>query len=336
MGMNETSKVDVSLIIPVYNEGDGVQMLYDEVKKSMESLGRSYEILFIEDGSKDNSWEKLKAVTAHDDKVRLLRHGRNLGQTHAYQNGFDHARGEYMVIFSSDLETEGKYIHDVVKKMDEGFDVVNTHRIGRWQETKSSAIIRAIPSAMANEMIVRVTGVRLKDGGSGLKGFRRYVAKNLHLSGEMHRFFASYASVITNKITEIEVPYRDRMYGKSSVSSLSRTFKVFLDLFALKFLVSQYRKPYSLLPGRLFGSIGMVLSGLGVLISVLLVADKLIFKASIGDRPLLTFAVLFIILGVQLIITGFLGELMLRIYFETGGRKIYTNKELVNFEGVEE
>ncbi|EKD99733.1 MAG: undecaprenyl-phosphate 4-deoxy-4-formamido-L-arabinose transferase, partial [uncultured bacterium] len=185
--------------------------------------------------------------------------------------------------------------------------------------------------AIANELIVKVTGVRLKDNGSGLKGFKRFVIKNLRMYGEMHRYFAAYCSLFTTKITEIEVQYKDRVYGKSAYGSITRTFKVFFDLFSLKFLVSISKKPYSLMPGRLFGSVGVGIFSVGVLISAYLAVIKLFFGLDIGNRPLLIFGVLFLILGVQLVMTGFLGELLMRIYFDVGNRTIYTVKEKVNF-----
>jgi len=192
--------------------------------------------------------------------------------------------------------------------------------------------LRTIPSKIANELIVKVTGIRLRDNGSGLKGFKRFVIKNLHMYGEMHRYFAAYCGLFTDRITEIEVKYKDRIYGKSAYGSLSRTFKVFFDLFSLKFLVSMSKKPYNLMPGRLFGSVGVGTFTVGFLIGLYLTYIKLFLGESIGNRPLLTVSVLFIILGVQLFMTGLLGELLMRIYFDTGDKEVYTVKEEINFD----
>ena len=148
--------------------------------------------------------------------------------------------------------------------------------------------------------------------------------------GEMHRYFAAYCSLFTNKITEIDVEYKDRIYGQSAYGSITRTFKVFFDLFSLKFLVDMSKKPYSLMPGRLFGSVGVGMFGAGLAMSLYLTVQKFVFGQAIGQRPLLTFAVLFLILGVQLVMTGFLGELLMRIYFDAGDRKVYTVKNSVN------
>jgi glycosyltransferase involved in cell wall biosynthesis len=322
----------VSIVIPCYNEEKNIPLLHERLTKALSNAPFDYEVIAIEDGSKDNTWDELMKVAKADKRFKLIRHGRNAGMTQGYQNGFDHAKGDYIITYSSDLEIDPEEILTVVKKLDEGFDVVNTHRVGRWKTGKVTSILRTLPSSMANEMIVKITGVRLKDNGSGLKGFRKFVAKNLKMYGEMHRYFAAYSSLYTNKITEVDVEYHDRMFGQSSYGSITRTFKVFFDLFTLKFLVSMSKKPYSLMPGRLFGSAGVGLFGVGVLIALYLVGVKIFTGASIGDRPLLTFAVLFIILGAQLVMTGFLGELLMRIYFDAGNRRVYTVKEEVNFD----
>lgn len=320
----------VSIVIPCYNEEKNIPPLYEELTQALKNVPFEYELIMVEDGSKDNTWEELKKSAQKDKRVKLIRHGRNMGLTQAYQNGFDHAEGDYVLIFASDLEIDAKEIIRVVQKLDEGFDVVNTRRVGRWKEDGS--IFRTLPSEAANKLIVWITGVELKDNGSGLKGFKKFVLENLQMYGEMHRYFAAFCGVFTDKITEINVGYRERTYGTSAYGSITRTFKVFFDLFSLKFLVDITKKPYSLMPGRLFGSVGIGFAGIGVLISLYLSVEKFIFGESIGGRPLLTFGVLFLTLGVQLVMTGFLGELLMRIYFDTGNRKIYTVKEKVNFE----
>ena len=319
-------KIDISIVIPVYNEEKNIPLLYTELAKVLSSLERACEVIMVDDGSKDASWEELVKVAHADPRVKLLRHGRNMGLTQAYQNGFDHASGDYILIFAADLENDASEIIRVVQKLDEGFDVVNTNRVGRWGSAS-----RKVPSKAANFLIEKVTGVALKDNGSGLKGFRAFVVKNLKMYGEMHRYFAAFSSVYTNRITEIDVAYRERIYGKSAYGSLSRTFKVFLDLFSLKFLVLMSKKPYSLMPGRLFGSIGIGMFTGGLISTAILLVDKFAYGHDIGGRPLLTFSFLLIVLGAQFVMTGLLGELIMRVYFESGGRKVYTVKEEVNF-----
>lgn len=327
----EANKVAVSVVIPIYNEEKNIPLLYGALKPVMEGLNRSYELIFVEDGSKDDSWKKLTEIAGKDSSAKLLRHGRNMGLTQAYQNGFDHASGEYILILAADIENDPRDVLRVIEKLDEGFDVVNTNRIGRWKTNTSGSVFRLLPSKIANKLLVNVTGVSLSDNGSGLKGFRRFVIENLQMFGEMHRFFASYCGIYTKNITEIDVDYRERVYGKSSYGSITRTFKVILDLFTLKFLVSMSTKPYVLMPGRLFGSVGILMSFIGSFLSFYLVIDKFFLGHSIGDRPLLIFSFMFIVLGVQFIMTGLLGELMMRIYFESGNRKVYTVKNKVNF-----
>ncbi|MEK7594979.1 MAG: glycosyltransferase family 2 protein [Patescibacteria group bacterium] len=325
-------KKGVSLVIPIYNEEKNIPLLYLDVKPVMESLGLEYELIMVDDGSKDASWQELLKISASDKKVKLLRHGRNMGLTQGYQDGFDHCSFEYVLIMASDLENDAKEILRVIQKLEEGYDVVNTNRVSRWQNKKSTSILRTFPSKVANALIANITGVKLKDNGSGLKGFKRFVVDNLKMYGEMHRYFVSYCSVFTKKITEIDVIYKERIYGKSDYGSITRTFKVFLDLFSLKFLVSLSTKPYHLMPGRLFGSVGIGMSFLGSVLTFYLLIDKFFFGNPIGSRPLLIFSFLFVVLGVQLIMTGFLGELLMRIYFESGGRKIYTVSDRINFD----
>lgn len=327
-----TNKKLVSIVIPCYNEEKNIPILYEDLKKVLDTAPFFYEIIFVEDGSKDTTWQELLKIANKDQNVKLLRHGRNMGMTQGYQNGFDHARGDYVLTYSSDIEIAPREILRVVQKLEEGFDVVNTHRVGRWKNGKISSILRTLPSAIANELIVAITGTRLKDNGSGLKGFKKFVIKNLRMYGEMHRYFAAYCSLFTNKITEIDVEYRDRIHGQSSYGSITRTFKVFFDLFSLKFLVDMSKKPYTLMPGRLFGSVGVGIFGIGSIMSVILIIEKFALGQDIGGRPMLIFAVLFIILGVQLVMTGFLGELLMRIYFDTGDHKVYTVKEEINFD----
>jgi len=325
-----TKKKLVSIVIPCYNEEKNIPLVYKAVTEALEDAPFHYELIFIEDGSKDKTWEELYKLS-DDLRVKLLQHGKNMGMTQAYQNGFDHSKGDYVLTYSSDIEIDPKEILNVVAKLDEGFDVVNTHRVGRWMGKKGS-ILRTLPSAIANELIVKVTGVRLKDNGSGLKGFKRFIIKNLRMYGEMHRYFAAYCGLYTDKIVEIEVKYKDRQFGVSSYGSITRTFKVFFDLFSLKFIMSMSKKPYNLMPGRLFGSVGVGLFFAGGIMGVYLTVIKFGFGESIGNRPLLTVAVLFLILGVQLFMTGLLGELLMRIYFDTGDKDIYTLKEEVNFD----
>ncbi|HLD51634.1 hypothetical protein A3K34_03870 [candidate division WWE3 bacterium RIFOXYC1_FULL_40_10] len=321
----------VSIIVPVKDEEGNIGLLHTELTHALREAPFNYEIIVIEDGSRDQSWVRLQKVAQEDPRVKIVRFGKNMGMTQAYQCGFLKSKGDYVLTFSSDVEIDPKEILHVVAKLEEGFDVVNTNRVGRWQGRKSS-FLRTLPSMFANELIAKITGVKLKDNGSGLKGFKRFVVDNLKLYGEMHRYCAAYCSLFTDKIIEIDVEYRDRVAGASKYGSLSRTLKVFFDLFSLKFLMDMSRKPYKMMPGRLFGSVGLAFFMVGAISVLYLIFEKIVFGADIGGRPMLTLSGVAMTLGVQLIMMGFLGEIMMRVYFDTGNKTVYTIKETINIE----
>lgn len=323
----------ISIVVPCYNEEENIPVLYQELKSALDKSGRMYEIIMVDDGSdKDKTWEVLIQLALRDKKLKVLQHSRNYGLTASYQNGFDHSAGDYVLVIASDLEVETLEVLNVIKKLDEGYDIVNTNRVGRWKEYKASSILRAIPSSIANAVIAKISGIRIKDQGSGLKGFKRFVLDNLKFYGEMHRFMLAYGTVYTNKICEFDVKYKPRVYGTAAYGSLRRTLTVFLDLFSLAFFKSFSTKPFTMMPGRLFGLAGSALFGMGTLGSIYLVVDKLVFNHDIGARPLLIFSVMFVVLGTQLIMTGLLGELLVRIFFESTGRTPYTNRNSINFQ----
>jgi len=319
----------ISIVIPAYNEEKNIERFPKELIQVLrDKLDNPFEIIAVEDGSvKDNTWGALQKVAADHEEFIALKHSRNYGMGAAYQSAFNEAKGDYIIIFSSDLEIPAESIIDVVKKLDEGFDLVNTFRAGRWQESMKGSIIRRIPSEVANKLITKISGVSVKDTGSGLKGFKRFIIDNLKIYGDMHRFLPAYSSLYTKKITEIEVDYQERTYGEPAYGSLKRTFTVFLDLFSMKFMLSFATKPFSMMPGRIFGSFGLILFGLGNLIAVYLAYIKFFLGEDIGNRPLFLVGVLFILIGIQLVMTGLLGELLMRIYFESGNRTPYIVSE---------
>ncbi len=323
----------ISIVVPCYNEEKNIPVLYEELREVLDKSGREYEIIMVDDGSdRDKTWDVLSQLALEDKKLKVLQHSRNYGLTASYQNGFDHSTGDYVLVIASDLEVETSEVLNVIKKLDEGFDIVNTNRVGRWKEHKVSSILRSIPSTAANAIIAGISGIRIKDQGSGLKGFKRFILDNLKFYGEMHRFMLAYGTVYTNKICEFDVKYKPRVYGTPAYGSLKRTLTVFLDLFSLAFFKSFSTKPFTMMPGRLFGLAGATLFGMGTLGSIYLVTDKFIFNHAIGTRPLLLFSVMFVVLGTQLIMTGLLGELLVRIFFESTGRTPYTNRNSVNFQ----
>ncbi len=223
------------------------------------------------------------------------------------------------------MEIPIENIDTVIDYLDEGYDFVNTHRKGRWGDGSS----RKVKSGLANKLIARISGVEMNDRGSGLKGFTKPMIDNLKLYGEMHRFIPDYLSPYTNRMIEFDVDFKDRDYGASAYTGASRTVKVLLDLLTLAFMLYFAKKPFYMMPGRLFGFTGALISGFGGLIGVYLFVLKYGYGQSIGNRPLLTVGFLMIIVGIQSMMMGMLGELMLRIYFESSDRRSYTSREIV-------
>ena len=249
----------------------------------------------------------------------------NFGQSCAYMAGFDEAKGDYIITVSADLEIPLENISKVITHLDNGYDFVNTNRRGRWVGQNST---RSSKSGLANKIITSISGVKMQDRGSGMKGFRRVLIDNLRLYGEMHRFIPDYLSLYGAKMIEFDVEFKDRDFGVSAYRGSKRTIKVLLDLSTLAFLLYFAKKPFRMMPGRLFGFTGALVTGFGGMGLFYLLILK-IMGQSIGGRPLLMLSVLMVIVGVQSIMMGMLGELMLRMYFEASNRKTYTVRERV-------
>ena len=291
----------------------------------------SYEVIAVDDGStKDKTWDVMKKLARVNEKFVALKHSRNYGMGAAYQSAFDAIKGEYIITFSSDLEIPAKYIKEVIKKLEEGNDFVNTYRTGRWKESVKGSLVRRIPSDIANNLIEKISGVKVKDTGSGLKGFKRFIVENMKIYGDMHRFLPAYSSLYTKNVVEIPVEYKERTYGTPAYGSLKRTFSVFLDLLTMKFMLSFATKPFSMMPGRIFGTSGLAALFFGGLLTAYMVFLKIVFGQSIGDRPLFIGGLVLVLFGIQLVMTGLLGELMMRIYFESSGRRPYIVSDKVN------
>ena len=282
-------------------------------------------IIAVNDGSKDKTWDVIKSYAGSHEEIKGINLMGNFGQSCAYMAGFDTAQGDYVITVSADLEIPLENVNKVIDYLDNGYDFVNTNRVQRWGGGKSS---RAKQSDAANWIIGKISKVYMKDRGSGMKGFRRDIAKNLKLYGEMHRFIPDYVSVYTKNMIEFEVDFKDREYGESNYKGQKRTIKVVLDLATLYFMLYFAKKPFKAMPGRLFGFTGIIMSGLGGILAIYLLVIK-IMGQSIGNRPLLTLAVLLIIVGIQSIMFGMLGELLMRTYFESSGRKTYMVREIV-------
>lgn len=313
--------VKLSVVIPVYNEEENVPRLYPLVKETLEGMGQSYEILFVNDGSCDGTSALLDEIQKEDERVVVVHLRRNFGQTAALSAGFDFAQGELVVTMDGDLQNDPGDIPRLCAASKD-FDLVSGWRTPR----QDPFFRRRLPSVIANWLISRVTGVKLHDYGCTLKAYRREVLTELRLYGEMHRFIPAVASWMGVRIGEIKVRHHPRRYGKSKYG-LGRIVKVLLDLLTVKFLLS-----YSTRPAQMFGPLGLAVGGAGFLISLYLTVLKLVTGAHIGDRPLLMLGILFIILGAQLLLMGFLGELVVRVYYESQGKPIYVVRRVLRKE----
>ncbi|HDP80222.1 MAG TPA: glycosyltransferase [Spirochaetes bacterium] len=310
----------LSVILPMYNEEDNVEPQYWAIIKAVDPLKISYEILFIDDGSTDRSFEILSALAKKDKRLKVIRFRRNFGQTAAMSAGIDHARGEIMVFMDADMQNDPADIVYLLRKIDEGYDVVSGWRRHR----KDNLFMRTIPSRIANRLISRVSGVRLHDLGCSLKAYRGEVLRQVKLYGEMHRFIPIHASWVGASITEIPVNHNPRRFGKSKYG-IVRTFKVLMDLFTVKFMGSFSTKPI-----YIFGGIGGLLFLGSLLSGVIVIFMKIYLRHSMIRNPLLLFTVMLIILSVMFILLGILAELLIRVYHESQGKPPYIIREKTN------
>ncbi len=314
-------KLDLSIVLPIYNEEESIPLLLEELIPALEKLGKTFEVICVDDGSRDNSFAELEKLRAADNRVRVVRFRRNFGQTAAFAAGFDRARGEVVITMDADLQNDPADIPKLLAKMEEGFDVVSGWRVERWQEGLKSFVTRKIPSATANWLISTTTGVYLHDYGCSLKAYRNEVVKGIKLYGDMHRFVPAIASWFGVTVAEVPVTYRSRQFGTSKYGA-GRIFRVLLDLMTVRFLLG-----YATRPIRIFGSWGLISLLLGFLMGIYLTVQKLLYHVSLSERPMLLLSVLMIVVGIQLISIGLLGELLVRVYFESQNKSIYTVRE---------
>ncbi len=310
-------KPEISVVIPVYNEADNVIDLHAELTAALEPLGRPYEVLIVDDGSSDATLDKLLALEARDPRLRVLRLRRNFGQTAAFSAGFDHARGDVVVTSDGDLQNDPRDIPRLVARLEEGdFDLVCG-----WREQRHDPLSKRVPSFFANRLISWATGVRLHDYGCSLKAMRAEVVKGLRLYGEMHRFIPAVASWMGVSVAELAVNHRPRTRGTSKYG-ISRTVRVLLDLFTVKFLLQ-----YGTRPSHLFGLLGLTSGAAGVAILGYLAYLRLLADTAIGGRPLLFLGGLLFLAGLLLVNFGLMAELLVRTYYESQGKPIYVVKE---------
>ena len=311
----------LSVVIPLYNEEENIQLLHERLRKALDPLAQEYEILFVDDGSTDRTLSLLEKIQADDKRVIVLSLRRNFGQTAAFAAGFDFARGDVVVTMDGDLQNDPTDIPKLLEMIKDN-DLVSGWR----KQRKDPFFTRRLPSIIANWLISKVTGVKLHDYGCSLKAYRREVIKNLKLYGEMHRFIPAVASWYGVRVAEVETVHHPRLHGKSKYG-ISRTIKVVLDLITVKFLQSFSTKPI-----QFFGPVGLLIGFLGFLILLYLTIDKLFFGNPIGGRPLILLGALLIIVGIQLIGMGLLGEMLVRVYHESQRKPIYVMKKILGPE----
>lgn len=323
--------MDLSVVIPIYNEAENVEALCLEFIETLNAWGRSYEILLVDDGSKDDSFARLARLQAQHPQLRVIQFRRNFGQTAAFAAGFAHAKGKLIATADGDMQNDPRDLPAMVARLegqgghggpvgDAGeFDIV----CGWRKDRKDTFINRRLPSVIANRLISWATGVKLNDYGCSLKVFRAEVIKPLRLYGEMHRFLPALASEMGVRIAEQVVNHRARQFGTTKYG-ISRTIRVMLDLITVKFLLS-----YSTRPLQMFGLIGMVMGGLGAAVLTYLAYIKYFEAQGIGNRPLLMFGILLVFTGVQLLTVGLLAELQARTYHESQGKPIYVVRQIL-------
>jgi glycosyltransferase involved in cell wall biosynthesis len=311
--------VKLSIVIPIFNEEENLPLIYEEVKGVLEGMGAEHEILFVDDGSTDNSLNIIRAIHNNDPSVVGVSFRKNFGQTAAMSAGFDYATGDVIVTMDGDLQNDPHDIPHMIEKIAEGYDVVTG-----WRHDRKDAFInRKLPSIIANKIISWTTKVSLHDYGCTLKAFRREVIKNIKLYGEMHRFIPAIASGMGISFTEIKVNHRPRRFGTSKYG-ISRTIRVILDLITVKFLLS-----YATRPIQVFGLLGFVSGSVGFLIALVMTIQRQFFGVPLADRPLLFLAILLIFVGIQFVSLGLIAELQARTYHESQQKPVYYVREVV-------
>jgi glycosyltransferase involved in cell wall biosynthesis len=309
--------LDISVVVPVLDEEDSLPLLYQRLTEVLGQSSYSYEIIVIDDGSTDRSFEILQGFQEKDPRLGIVRFRRNYGQTAAFAAGFDRARGDVIITIDADLQNDPADIPALMKKLDEGYDVVSGWRIDR----KDRFLDRRLPSIIANRLISWTTDVHIHDYGCSLKAYRREILADVQLYGQLHRFLPALAYAVGATVTEIPVDHHPRRFGKAKYG-LSRTIKVILDILAVRFLMS-----YSTRPIHIFGLLGVLSLMVGLAVLVYLFVVRLFLMQPIGDRPLTLLGILLTMLGVQLITSGLLAELVVRTYYESQGKPIYTLRE---------
>ncbi len=313
-------KIGLSVVIPVYNEKENISHLYKKLNDVLSDLKMRYEVILIDDGSIDGTYNELLKIHKKNSAFKIIKLRRNFGQTSAMSAGFDHSSGEVIITLDADLQNDPKDIPEILNKLDEGYDIVSGWRKNR----QDKAITRRFPSVVANKIISSLTGVYLHDYGCTLKAYRREIIENIELYGEMHRYIPAVASWMGVKIAEIPVTHHSRKFGHSKYG-VSRTIRVVLDIITIKFLLS-----YSQRPIQIFGLVGLLSGSVGFVITTYLIIMRIFFGQGLADRPLFILSIFMIFIGIQLITMGLLAEINMRIYHEAQDKPTYVIKEIIS------
>ncbi len=312
----------LSIIIPVFNEEETIDALYERLALALAPLGYPFEVIVVDDGSTDSSYAKLEVLSKLHADLKVIRFVRNFGQTAAMSAGIDYAHGDIIIPMDADLQNDPIDIAKLLAKLNEGYDVVSGWRKDRQDEL----LTRLVPSWIANKIISVISGVELHDYGCSLKAYRRSVLKEVKLYGEMHRFIPIYASWEGARVTEIPVSHHARQHGKSKYG-ISRTFKVILDLITVKFLAKYFTSPI-----YVFGSAGLLSLTVSMAAFIWMVILKYFYNTTFIETPLPILVAMFFMVGIQFILMGLLAEILMRTYHEAQGKRIYTIKSAINVQ----
>jgi len=322
---SESRQVTYSIVVPLYNELESVPQLYVKIIDVMDTIGEPFEIVFVDDGSRDGTFRQLSEIARDDARVLAVRLRRNFGQTSALKAGFDHSSGDVVISMDGDLQHDPAEIPRFIEKINEGYDIVSGWRVKRTDNPFS----RQIPSAIANRLMAKISRVDLHDFGTTFKAYRREILSEINLYGELHRFIPALASWAGASIAEVPITNIPRQTGKSNYG-ISRTIRVLLDLISVKFLLD-----YSTRPLQLFGLAGLICMLIGLPIDLWLVVEKLVRNQDIiaSHGPLLLMGTALVLGGIQFIAIGLLGELLTRTYFESQNKPVYSVRELAGRRG---
>lgn len=313
--------MDITILLPIYNERENIPPLLDEIKEALSSLQKSYEIIAIDDGSNDGSSELLTDLAKKNDKLKVILFRRNAGQTAAFDAGFRHAQGQIVVTMDSDRQNDPTDIPKMIGVLEQGYDFV----AGRRKNRQDGLLLRKIPSRIANQVIRWVTKTKIHDLGCSLKVYRKEITDELRLYGEMHRFIAVLVEGLGARVTEIDVNHRPRTSGISKYG-LSRTIKVVLDLLTVWFMRGFQTKPL-----YIFGGTGVALIFAGFLASAFVLYEKFALNIWVHKNPLFILSVIFAVIGVQFFGLGLLAEMSIRTYYESQNKPTYSIRNKINF-----